>query len=159
MGSQGDWQAMQRSDQVLTEFDVPHECRVMSAHRSPQLVLEYVAGAEGRGIEVIIAGAGLAAHLAGVAASHTVLPVLGVPMEGSSLGGLDALLSTAQMPGGVPVGTLGIGSTGAKNAALLAVAILGTSRPKLRDKLRHFREKQARQIADTFLPPSNSPET
>ena len=151
MGSQQDWETMRLADEVLTEFEVPHECRVMSAHRSPELVIEYVGGAEARGMEVLIAGAGVAAHLAGVAASHTILPVLGVPVERSSLGGLDSLLSTVQMPGGIPVGTLGIGPAGAKNAALLAIAILATSRPGLRDKLRHFRKEQARQVTGTTL--------
>jgi len=125
---------------------VPHECRVLSAHRTPAETTQYVAGAEGLGFEVVIAAAGGAAHLAGVAAAHTVLPVLGVPMESASLKGLDSLLSTVQMPGGIPVGTLAIGKPGAVNAALLAVAILGVARPALRDKLKSFRAEQARKI-------------
>src|SRR5215471_18009007 len=131
MGSKSDWETMRQADELLSQFDIPHECRVLSAHRTPAETAEYVAQAEGRGIEVVIAAAGGAAHLAGVVAAHTILPVLGVPMEGWSLNGLDALLATVQMPGGIPVGTLAIGKAGAVNAALLAVAILARSRPDL----------------------------
>src|SRR5207253_8590736 len=138
MGSKSDWEVMRAASEMLARFEVPHECRVLSAHRTPQALLEYVSGGEARGVEVIIAAAGGAAHLAGVVAAHTVMPVLGVPMESASLKGLDSLLSTVQMPAGIPVGTLAIGTPGARNAALLAVAILGTSRPDLRQKLRDF---------------------
>lgn len=146
MGSKSDWETMKHTSGTLAGFGVPHECRVLSAHRTPAETAEYVSSAEGRGIEVLIAAAGGAAHLAGVAAAHTVLPVLGVPMESAALKGLDSLLSTVQMPGGVPVGTLAIGKAGATNAALLAVAILGVKRPEFRDKLREFRRDQARKI-------------
>ena len=152
MGSKSDWDVMRQSDEVLTKFGVPHECRVLSAHRSPALTAEYALQAEGRGIEIMIAAAGGAAHLAGVIAAHTVLPVLGVPMQSQALNGIDSLLSTVQMPGGIPVGTLGIGKAGATNAALLAVAILGAGRPELRQKLRAFREEQAAKIAKETLP-------
>src|SRR5215470_16253654 len=124
MGSKSDWETMRHADETLTQFGVPHESKVMSAHRTPALTTEYTAEAEARGIEVIIAAAGGAAHLAGVVAAHTVLPVLGVPMESQALKGMDSLLSTVQMPAGIPVGTLAIGKPGAINAALLAVAIL-----------------------------------
>jgi 5-(carboxyamino)imidazole ribonucleotide mutase len=136
---------------VFKQFDVGHECRVMSAHRTPRLVTEYVTQAESRGTEVLIAAAGGAAHLAGVVAAHTTLPVLGVPIESQSLRGLDSLLSTVQMPGGIPVGTLAIGKPGAMNAALLAVAILANSRPELREKLRRYRTEQAAKIEATTL--------
>ena len=152
MGSKSDWDTMRHTDEVLTQFGVPHECKVMSAHRTPALTAEYTAQAEARGIEVIIAAAGGAAHLAGVVAAHTVLPVLGVPMESPSLKGMDSLLSTVQMPGGIPVGTLAIGKPGATNAALLAIAILANHRPDLRKKLHDFREEQARKIAKETLP-------
>jgi 5-(carboxyamino)imidazole ribonucleotide mutase len=151
MGSKSDWQTMQAAAEILGEFGVPHEARVASAHRSPDLVSEYVRAAEGRGLEVIIAAAGLAAHLPGVVAAQTLLPVLGVPMHSQALGGLDALLSMAQMPGGVPVGTLAIGSHGAKNAALLAIRILANSRPQLREKLRQYHAKMAEQINNETL--------
>jgi 5-(carboxyamino)imidazole ribonucleotide mutase len=137
---------------VLTRFGIAHESRVLSAHRTPAQTAEYVGTAEGRGIEVIIAAAGGAAHLAGVCAAHTVLPVLGVPMESASLKGLDSLLSTVQMPAGIPVGTLAIGPAGARNAALLAIAILAGSRPELRDKLRQFRAEQAEKVLAEKLP-------
>src|ERR1035441_530170 len=120
MGSKSDWETMRQADEVLAQFGVPHECRVLSAHRTPAETAEYISGAEGRGMEVIIAAAGGAAHLAGGCAAHRVLPVLGVPMESAALKGLDSLLSTVQMPAGIPVGTLGIGGAGACNAALLA---------------------------------------
>jgi 5-(carboxyamino)imidazole ribonucleotide mutase len=137
---------MRQCSDVLKQFEVEHECRVLSAHRTPVETAEYVSSAEGRGVQVVIAAAGGAAHLAGVCAAHTVLPVLGVPMESASLKGMDSLLSTAQMPAGIPVGTLAIGPAGARNAALLAVAILGTSRPELRDKLKAFRAEQRTKI-------------
>jgi len=151
MGSKSDWDVMRQASEVLAKFDVPHECRVLSAHRTPKETSEYVSAAEGRGVEVVIAAAGGAAHLAGVCAAHTILPVLGVPMENASLKGLDSLLSTVQMPAGIPVGTLAIGAPGARNAALLAVAILGTSRPELRQKLRDFRAEQSAKILKEIL--------
>src|SRR5713226_4264331 len=151
MGSKSDWETMRHADEILTRFGVAHECKVMSAHRTPALTAEYATGAEGRGVEVIIAAAGGAAHLAGVVAAHTILPVLGVPIESPALKGMDSLLSTVQMPGGIPVGTLAIGKPGAINAALLAVAILANSRPELRDRLRQFRAQQAEKILNTTL--------
>jgi 5-(carboxyamino)imidazole ribonucleotide mutase len=146
MGSKSEWEVMQSASAVLGEFGVPHERRAISAHRSPDLVAEYAKAAESRGLEVIIAAAGMAAALPGVVAAMTPLPVLGVPIEGKLLGGLDSLLSMAQMPGGVPVGTLAIGSAGAKNAALLAVRILANSRPELREKLGKYHAQMAEQI-------------
>ena len=146
MGSKSDWETMQHTKTMLDEFGVPSECRVLSAHRTPEETAEFVRTAESRGIEVIIAAAGGAAHLAGVAAAHTVLPVLGVPMVGWSLDGLDSLLSTVQMPRGIPVGTLAIGKAGAVNAALLAVSILGGKRPEFRTKLQEFRKREAQKI-------------
>src|SRR3984885_3495650 len=151
MGSKSDWETMRHATETLAKFGVSHEARVLSAHRSPQLTAEYASTAEERGLEVIIAAAGGAAHLAGVIAAHTILPVLGVPMESQSLKGLDSLLSTVQMPGGIPVGTLAIGKPGATNAALLAVAILASKRPELREKLRVFRAEQAEKIARETL--------
>lgn len=153
MGSKSDWETMRHADEALERFGVPRECIVLSAHRTPARTTEYAVAAEGRGIEVIIAGAGGAAHLPGVIAAYTLLPVLGVPVESPALKGLDSLLSIVQMPGGVPVGTLAIGRAGAVNAALLAVAILGNSRPDLRDKLRQFRDEQAREIGAQALGP------
>jgi len=152
MGSKSDWETMKQADEVLTKFEIAHECRVLSAHRTPAQTAEYVGGAESRGMEVIIAAAGGAAHLAGVCAAHTVLPVLGVPMESASLKGMDSLLSTVQMPAGIPVGTLAIGAPGARNAALLAVAILANSRPELREKLRRFRTEQSEKVLRETLP-------
>jgi len=152
MGSKSDWEVMRHASETLAGFEIAHECKVLSAHRTPRETAEFVSKAEGRGIEVIIAAAGGAAHLAGVAAAHTVLPVLGVPMESQSLKGLDSLLSTVQMPGGVPVGTLAIGRPGAVNAALLAAAILANSRPELREKLRRFRQEQAQGVLSATLP-------
>jgi 5-(carboxyamino)imidazole ribonucleotide mutase len=146
MGSKSDWETMRYAAEILDRFGVAHEARVLSAHRTPRETSEYASAAEERGIEVVIAGAGGAAHLAGVAAAHTILPVLGVPMESAALKGLDSLLSTVQMPGGVPVGTLAIGQPGAINAALLAVSILGLARPELREKLRAFRKEQAEKV-------------
>jgi 5-(carboxyamino)imidazole ribonucleotide mutase len=151
MGSKSDWEVMRQASEMLSKFGVPHECRVLSAHRTPVETAEYVAQAEPRGVEVIIAAAGGAAHLAGVCAAHTVLPVLGVPMESAALKGLDSLLSTVQMPAGIPVGTLAIGAPGARNAALLAVAILAGSRPELREKLRQFRSEQREKILKETL--------
>jgi len=145
MGSKSDWEVMKNASDTLNQFGVAHESRVLSAHRTPRQTSEYVSGAEDRGVEVIIAAAGGAAHLAGVCAAHTLLPVLGVPME-SKLNGLDSLLSTAQMPGGIPVGTLAIGKAGAINAALLAIAILANKDPELRKKLKQFRDDQADKI-------------
>jgi 5-(carboxyamino)imidazole ribonucleotide mutase len=145
MGSKSDWDVMKNASDTLNQFGVAHECRVLSAHRTPKETAEYVSGAEDRGVEVIIAAAGGAAHLAGVCAAHTVLPVLGVPME-SKLLGLDSLLSTAQMPGGIPVGTLAVGKAGAVNAALLAIAILGLKDPELRKKIKQYRADQAEKI-------------
>jgi len=152
MGSKSDWETMRHADEMLTQFGVPHESKVMSAHRTPALTTEYTAKAEARGIEVIIAAAGGAAHLAGVVAAQTVLPVLGVPMESQALKGMDSLLSTVQMPAGIPVGTLAIGKPGAINAALLAVAILANHRPDLRKKLHAFRAEQARKVKQETLP-------
>lgn len=147
MGSKSDWETMRHAATTLAAFDVAHEYRVASAHRTPALAAEYVGKLESRGVEVLIAAAGGAAHLAGVAAAHTLVPVLGVPMESQALKGLDSLLSTVQMPGGIPVGTLAIGKAGATNAALLAIAILANSRPELRERLRQFRAEQAAKIA------------
>jgi 5-(carboxyamino)imidazole ribonucleotide mutase len=151
MGSTSDWDTMRSARDVLAQFGVAHECRVLSAHRTPGATVEYVGAAEARGMEVMIAAAGGAAHIAGVVAAHTLLPVLGVPMESASLKGLDSLLSTVQMPGGIPVGTLAIGKAGAKNAALLAVAILANSRPDLKEKLRLFREEQTAKVLQATL--------
>jgi 5-(carboxyamino)imidazole ribonucleotide mutase len=152
MGSKSDWEVMQHASQTLSQFGVAHECRVLSAHRTPQATAEFISGAEGRGIGVIIAAAGGAAHLAGVAAAHTVLPVLGVPMQSQALQGLDSLLSTVQMPAGIPVGTLAIGKAGAINAALLAIAILGGAHPQLRDQLKKYRLEQTQKILKETLP-------
>lgn len=151
MGSTSDWETMRHAVEVLEGFGVPHEKRVVSAHRTPEDMARYAAEAEGRGLAVIIAGAGGAAHLPGMVAAQTLVPVLGVPVESRALQGMDSLLSIAQMPGGIPVGTLAIGKAGAKNAALLAVAILATTRPKLREKLRRFREDQAKQVRGAKL--------
>jgi len=153
MGSKSDWETMRAAHELLIEFGVPHECRVVSAHRTPVLMAEYAAEAEARGLEVIIAGAGGAAHLPGMVASHTTLPVLGVPVKSRTLNGLDSLLSIVQMPAGIPVGTLAIGEAGAKNAALLAIRMLATSRPELRDKLRRFQQEQTERVLnDAELP-------
>jgi len=151
MGSSSDWETMKHTSEVLDRFGVSHERHVLSAHRTPLEAAEFAGGAEARGIEVVIAAAGGAAHLAGVVAAHTVVPVLGVPMQ-SVLQGLDSLLSTVQMPGGVPVGTLAIGKAGATNAALLAVAILSNSRPDLRAKLRAYRQEQTERVRQERLP-------
>jgi len=151
MGSKSDWETMRATSETLERFGVAHECHVMSAHRSPALASEFAATAEARGVEVIIAAAGGAAHLAGVIAAHTVLPVLGVPMKSDALNGLDSLLSTVQMPAGIPVAALAIGKAGATNAALLAIAILANSRPELKKKLREFRAEQEKKIRATTL--------
>jgi len=152
MGSKSDWETMRQAGELLASLGIPHEARVLSAHRTPAETAEYVSQAEARGFEVIIAAAGGAAHLAGVCAAHTLLPVLGVPMESASLKGMDSLLSTVQMPAGIPVGTLAIGPAGARNAALLAAAILANSRPELRERLRSFREEQRRKVLRETLP-------
>ena len=141
MGSKSDWETMSQADAILTEFGIPHECQVVSAHRTPAWMAEYASTAAERGLQVIIAGAGGAAHLPGMVASHTVLPVIGVPVQSAALNGLDSLLSIVQMPKGVPVATVAIGPSGAANAGLLAVAILAISRPELRAKLKAYREK------------------
>ena len=151
MGSKSDWETMRATSETLDRFGVAHECHVMSAHRSPVLAAEFAGTAESRGIEVIIAAAGGAAHLAGVIAAHTILPVLGVPMKSDALNGLDSLLATVQMPAGIPVGTLAIGKAGATNAALFAIAILANSRPQLRKKLHDFRAEQEKKIKETTL--------
>lgn len=152
MGSKSDWETMRHADELLTQFDVPHECRIVSAHRTPLWLAEFASEAEGRGIEVLIAGAGGAAHLPGMAAAQTILPVLGVPVESQALKGIDSLLSIVQMPAGVPVGTLAIGKAGAVNAALLAIGILATSRPPLREKLRAYRHEQTQRVLGETLP-------
>ncbi len=152
MGSKSDWDTMQHADEILTRFAVPHECKVVSAHRTPELLAEYAAGAEARGLEVIIAGAGGAAHLPGMAAAQTVVPVLGVPVESHALKGMDSLLSIAQMPGGIPVGTMAIGKAGATNAALLAVAILSNTRPALREQLHAYRRELNHMVRGQELP-------
>ena len=152
MGSTSDWETMQAADAVLTEFGVGHECRVVSAHRTPALLTEYATNAETRGLRVIIAGAGGAAHLPGMVAAQTLLPVLGVPVESKALKGMDSLLSIVQMPGGIPVGTLAIGKAGAKNAALLAIAILANDNPELREQLRVFRSVQTETVLSATLP-------
>jgi 5-(carboxyamino)imidazole ribonucleotide mutase len=151
MGSKSDWETMRAAADTLQQFGVPHESRVMSAHRTPALASEFASKAESRGVEVIIAAAGGAAHLAGVIAAHTTLPVLGVPIRTDALNGLDSLLSTVQMPAGIPVGTLAIGKPGATNAALLAIAILANKRPELKKKLREFRAEQEKKIRETKL--------
>ncbi len=152
MGSKSDWDVMRQADEILTRFGVPHECRVLSAHRTPALTAEYATGAAKRGLQVIIAGAGGAAHLAGVVAAHTVLPVIGVPMQSAALNGIDSLLSTVQMPKGIPVATVAIGRSGAANAGLLAVAILATARPDLSAKLHAYREELAGEVRSATLP-------
>jgi 5-(carboxyamino)imidazole ribonucleotide mutase len=152
MGSQSDWETLRHAKERLELLGVPHECRIVSAHRTPEWLAEFATQAESRGIEVIIAGAGGAAHLPGMTAAQTILPVLGVPVQSKALNGIDSLLSIVQMPAGVPVGTLAIGSAGAANAALLAVAILANSRPELREKLRKFREEQTRSVRENTDP-------
>ncbi len=146
MGSTSDWDTMKNAADILKDFGVEHETRVVSAHRTPDLLFEFAKSAESRGIEVIIAGAGGAAHLPGMCASNTILPVLGVPVKSRALSGMDSLLSIVQMPAGIPVGTLAIGDAGAKNAALFAISILANSRSDLREKLREFRENQTNKV-------------
>jgi 5-(carboxyamino)imidazole ribonucleotide mutase len=157
MGSSSDWETMSHAAATLEQLGVPFESKVVSAHRTPDLLMEYAAGAEARGLLVIIAGAGGAAHLPGMAASKTVLPVLGVPVESASLKGMDSLLSIAQMPGGVPVGTLAIGKPGAINAALLAASIVGTRYPEHREAARKFRAAQTQKVLDNPDPRGNKP--
>jgi 5-(carboxyamino)imidazole ribonucleotide mutase len=152
MGSKSDWETMRHAADVLAQFGVPHESQIVSAHRTPDWMCEYAKGAEGRGIEVIIAGAGGAAHLPGMVASQTVLPVLGVPVQSKALSGLDSLLSIVQMPGGIPVGTLAIGEAGAKNAGLLTVRILAATRPDLRKKLHAYHADLAVKVRTESLP-------
>ncbi|HWW88931.1 MAG TPA: 5-(carboxyamino)imidazole ribonucleotide mutase [Vicinamibacterales bacterium] len=151
MGSKSDWETMRQAGEILTGFGVPHERHVVSAHRTPVWMAEYATTAASRGLEVIIAGAGGAAHLPGMVASHTVLPVIGVPVQSAALNGLDSLLSIVQMPKGVPVATVAIGPSGAANAALLAIAILATSRPDLRAKLQASREAMAAEVRQQVL--------
>ena len=151
MGSKSDWETMSQADAILTEFGIPHECQVVSAHRTPAWMAEYASTAADRGLQVIIAGAGGAAHLPGMVAAHTVLPVIGVPVQSAALNGLDSLLSIVQMPKGVPVATVAIGPAGAANAGLLAVAILATSRPELRAKLIAYRDKIAADVRSQKL--------
>ena len=146
MGSKSDWETMSQADAILTEFGIPHECQVVSAHRTPVWMAEYASTAAERGLQVIIAGAGGAAHLPGMVASHTILPVIGVPVQSAALNGLDSLLSIVQMPKGVPVATVAIGPAGAANAGLLAVSILATSRPELRAKLVAYRAALAADV-------------
>lgn len=152
MGSQSDWSTLSAACETLTELGAPFETRVVSAHRTPDAMFDYAASAEARGLEVIIAGAGGAAHLPGMTAAKTVLPVLGVPVESHALRGLDSLLSIVQMPGGVPVATLAIGRSGAKNAALLAVEILGVKHPRFREAARAYRERQTRSVLENPSP-------
>ena len=151
MGSTSDWETMRHAAELLQQFEVPHESQVVSAHRTPHLMAEYATAAAARGLEVIIAGAGGAAHLPGMVAAHTCVPVLGVPVESRVLHGVDSLLSIVQMPAGVPVGTLAIGKAGATNAALLAIAILANSRPELRAKLEEFRQEQTEKVRQSTL--------
>ena len=153
MGSRSDWPTMEHAHTTLEDLGVPHECRVVSAHRTPEWMRQYAHEAEGRGLKVIIAGAGGAAHLPGMVAAQTLLPVLGVPVQTSTLGGMESLYSIVQMPGGVPVGTLAIGKAGARNAALLAAAILATHDPELRARLAAFRQAQEDKVMeDNVLP-------
>ncbi|MGI8640534.1 MAG: 5-(carboxyamino)imidazole ribonucleotide mutase [Pyrinomonadaceae bacterium] len=151
MGSTSDWETMKNASDVLTKFGVPHEARVVSAHRTPDLLFEFAKSAESRGIEVIIAGAGGAAHLPGMVAAQSLVPVLGVPVQSKALSGMDSLLSIVQMPAGIPVGTFAIGNAGATNAALFAVTILSNSRSELREKLKKFREEQTQLILQNTL--------
>lgn len=151
MGSKSDWDTMKLAAEMLTKFDVPHECKIVSAHRTPLLLAEFAAKAESRGLEVIIAGAGGAAHLPGMVAAQTSVPVLGVPVQSKALSGMDSLLSIVQMPAGIPVGTLAIGNAGATNAGLLAVAILANTRPELREKLNEFRAQQTNKVLSDTL--------
>jgi 5-(carboxyamino)imidazole ribonucleotide mutase len=157
MGSKSDWATMRHAAEMLQKLDIPYEARVVSAHRTPDLLWEYAGSAEKRGLQVLIAGAGGAAHLPGMAAAKTVLPVLGVPVESRVLHGVDSLLSIVQMPAGVPVGTLAIGQAGAVNAALLAAAMLANNDPPLRERLRAFRDQQTRTVLETRLDGDKAP--
>lgn len=148
MGSKSDWDTMQHGVEILESFGIAHEVRVVSAHRTPDLLMDYANEAAERGLEVIIAGAGGAAHLPGMLAAKTIVPVLGVPVQSKALNGMDSLLSIVQMPAGIPVATLAIGQAGAKNAALLSIAILGNSRPELRAKLMQFRDEQTNSVLE-----------
>jgi len=152
MGSRSDWETMRHAAEALAELEVAHECRIVSAHRTPEWMAQYAQQAEGRGLKVIIAGAGGAAHLPGMVAAYTALPVLGVPVASRALSGLDSLLSIVQMPGGVPVGTLAIGEAGARNAGLLAAAILGNEDAGLRERLRDYRRRQSERVMRDRLP-------
>ena len=152
MGSRSDWETLRHADEMLTRFAVPHECRIVSAHRTPEWMREFALGAAGRGVEVVIAGAGGAAHLPGMVAAQSLLPVLGVPVQSQALNGLDSLLSIVQMPSGVPVGTLAIGKAGAANAALLAVRILAVRDPELRARLAAFVAEQTEKVRAETLP-------
>jgi len=151
MGSTSDWETMKNAADILADFNILHETRVVSAHRTPDLLFEFAKSAESRGIEVIIAGAGGAAHLPGMVAAQTLVPVLGVPVQSKALSGMDSLLSIVQMPAGIPVGTLAIGSAGATNAALFAVSILSNTRKDLRERLRKFREEQTKTVLESTL--------
>ena len=156
MGSKSDWDIMRSASEILTQFGIAHECRALSAHRSPEQVAEYIRQSEQNGVKVFIAGAGHAAHLAGAVAAQTTLPVLGVPLDSSALQGLDALLSTVQMPGGIPVATMAIGKSGAKNAGLFAVSILATADPALLARLRDYRAAMTRDVvAASVIPPAS----
>lgn len=152
MGSKSDWETMRHADEILQQFEVAHECKIVSAHRTPKLLAEYAECAESRGLQVIIAGAGGAAHLPGMLAAHTIVPVLGVPVESAVLKGVDSLLSIVQMPAGIPTGTLAIGKAGATNAALLAIAILANNDPALRQRLKDFRDTQTQKVLTETLP-------
>ena len=152
MGSKSDWPTMEQASLMLNEFGVAHETKIISAHRTPDLLFEFAKSTEERGIEVIIAGAGGAAHLPGMTAAHTIVPVLGVPVQSHALSGMDSLLSIVQMPGGIPVGTLAIGEAGARNAALLAVRILATTRPALQAKLHDFQQRQRDRVLGETVP-------
>jgi len=158
MGSKSDWDTMSHTHEMLEKFGVPHECQIVSAHRTPDWLKEFANGAESRGVQVVIAGAGGAAHLPGMCAAQTILPVLGVPVQSAALNGMDSLLSIVQMPSGIPVGTLAIGKAGAANAALLAIAMLATSRPDLREKLRKFRQEQEAKVMNDELPVARKPD-
>ena len=152
MGSKSDWDTLQHADQLLTQFGVAHECRVISAHRTPALMVEYATHAQARGLQIIIAGAGGAAHLPGMVAANTLLPVIGVPVQSAALSGMDSLLSIVQMPGGIPVATMAIGKAGAINAALLAVAMLANHDTSLRERLSEYRVAQSKSATDALLP-------
>ncbi len=152
MGSKSDWETMQSAAQILSDFEIPHECRVISAHRTPALMAEFAGAAEARGLEVIIAGAGGAAHLPGMVSAQTIIPVLGVPVESKVLRGVDSLLSIVQMPAGIATATFAIGKAGATNAALFAIAILANARPALRERLREYRKNQTDKVLQETLP-------